>query len=306
MSKPAPIYGGLSCPCSPACALLHAPRCLAASQVALLVHDVSTTRATTPDRIRAGRQSLLSRISRPAAWPWNGCHNAVRVGLRRGWRGIRRGCVVPEGLTSGGGGVVTGLVVDGTGFEVLAGDERIGSRRPISSADVELLTGLAGRYVPAVQANANAGVFVGRPARPWPGGPLAAGRLQPLTAAEQAALAEISSGPLYAAWGGPAPRPRRDPALDLQPARLALLADDPEVAVTCAPGRRDGPARPGRHRPAGPDGTAGRGRGRARNQSARPSPGHRRTRRSSHHPRRAGPGRAAAPGRLAAVHSRRL
>jgi hypothetical protein len=41
--------------------------------------------------------------------------------------------------------------------------------------------------------------------------PLAAGRLQPLTAAEQAALAEISSGPLYAAWGGPAPRPRRDP-----------------------------------------------------------------------------------------------
>lgn len=29
---------------------------------------------------------------------------------------------------------------------------------------------------------------------------------------------------------------RRDPALDLQLARLALLADDPEVAVTCAPG----------------------------------------------------------------------
>jgi hypothetical protein len=45
--------------------------------------------------------------------------------------------------------VVTGLIVDGTGFEVLAGDERIGSRRPIGPADAELLTGLAGRYVRA-------------------------------------------------------------------------------------------------------------------------------------------------------------
>ena len=52
--------------------------------------------------------------------------------------------------------MVTGLVVDGTGFEVLAGDERIGSRRPISPADVELLTGLAGRYVRAQQANDDA------------------------------------------------------------------------------------------------------------------------------------------------------
>ena len=59
------------------------------------------------------------------------------------------------------GGVVTGLVVDGTGFEVLAGDERIGSRRPISPADAELLTGLAGRYVRAVETGADAGVFVG-------------------------------------------------------------------------------------------------------------------------------------------------
>ena len=46
----------------------------------------------------------------------------------------------------------TGLVVDGAGFEVLVGDERIGSRRPIVPADVELLTGLADRYVRAVQA----------------------------------------------------------------------------------------------------------------------------------------------------------
>ena len=56
--------------------------------------------------------------------------------------------------------MVTGLVVDGAGFEVLAGDERIGSRRSIGPADVELLTGLAGRYVRAVQAGSDAGVFV--------------------------------------------------------------------------------------------------------------------------------------------------
>ena len=68
---------------------------------------------------------------------------------------------MPEGLLWGGGGVVTGLVVDGTGFEVLAGDERIGPRRVIGPADVALLTGLAGRYVRAVQANADPGVFAG-------------------------------------------------------------------------------------------------------------------------------------------------
>ena len=49
MSKPVPVHGGSSRPCSPACALLHAPRCLTASQVAAPVHGVSTTRATTPD-----------------------------------------------------------------------------------------------------------------------------------------------------------------------------------------------------------------------------------------------------------------
>ena len=53
-----------------------------------------------------------------------------------------------------------GLVVDGTGFEVLAGDERIGSRRPLRPGDVELLAGLASRYVRAVQARSDHGVLV--------------------------------------------------------------------------------------------------------------------------------------------------
>jgi hypothetical protein len=56
---------------------------------------------------------------------------------------------------------MTGLVVDGTGFEVLAGGERVGSRRTLGPGDVELLAGLAGRYVRAVQAGSDAGVFAG-------------------------------------------------------------------------------------------------------------------------------------------------
>src|SRR5689334_17494719 len=57
--------------------------------------------------------------------------------------------------------MVTGLAIDATGFEVLVDEERVGSRRSIGPADVEFLTGLAGRYVRAVQAGSDAGVFVG-------------------------------------------------------------------------------------------------------------------------------------------------
>jgi hypothetical protein len=48
MSKTVPVYGGASRPCSPACAVLGASWCLAASRIALAVHGVSTTPATTP------------------------------------------------------------------------------------------------------------------------------------------------------------------------------------------------------------------------------------------------------------------
>ena len=57
--------------------------------------------------------------------------------------------------------MVTGLVVDGAGFEVLSGGERVGPRLPVTPADVEFLTGLAGRYVAAVQAGSDADVFAG-------------------------------------------------------------------------------------------------------------------------------------------------
>src|ERR1035441_6491341 len=67
------------------------------------------------------------------------------------------------------GGVMTGLVVDSTGFEVLAGGERIGPRRLLGLGDVGLLTGLAARYVRAVQAGSDAGAFaeLGRELYGW-------------------------------------------------------------------------------------------------------------------------------------------
>ncbi len=54
--------------------------------------------------------------------------------------------------------------------------------------------------------------------------PLAAGRLDLLSEDEQAALAAVVAGPLLAAWGGPSPAPARQLGLDLELARLALLA----------------------------------------------------------------------------------
>ena len=76
--------------------------------------------------------------------------------------------------------------------------------------------------------------------------PLAAGRAAPLTPGEQAAVAEVVIGPLLAAWGGPDPRPGRGLVLEVQLARLALLADDPDVTAACAAGAvaglRSGPA----------------------------------------------------------------
>jgi hypothetical protein len=55
MSKPVPVHADLPRPCSPACALLDASRCLAASGVALLVHGVSTTPLTTAE-LPSGKQ----------------------------------------------------------------------------------------------------------------------------------------------------------------------------------------------------------------------------------------------------------
>jgi hypothetical protein len=60
MSKPAPIYGGPSRPCSPASALLAASQCLTASRMTLPVHGVSTT----PEPRSAGGGQLECPIRR--------------------------------------------------------------------------------------------------------------------------------------------------------------------------------------------------------------------------------------------------
>jgi hypothetical protein len=80
MSKPVPVHAGSARPCSPACALLSARRCLTASRIAPPVHGVSTTRVTTaklpptpadqPGR-RSGAPHLHSvpRIRDQRIWP---------------------------------------------------------------------------------------------------------------------------------------------------------------------------------------------------------------------------------------------
>jgi tetratricopeptide (TPR) repeat protein len=64
--------------------------------------------------------------------------------------------------------------------------------------------------------------------------PLAAGRVEPLSDDDRAALAAASISPLFAAWGAEAGSSRRDRTLDLQLTCLALLADDPAPVAACA------------------------------------------------------------------------
>ncbi|GGN93709.1 hypothetical protein GCM10010112_82280 [Actinoplanes lobatus] len=64
---------------------------------------------------------------------------------------------------------------------------------------------------------------------------LAAGRIEPLDAAETTELARVAVEPLYLAWGGAAEL-GREQEMDLQLTRLALLADAPRVIADCAAG----------------------------------------------------------------------
>src|SRR5437016_14411065 len=76
MSKPVPVYEDSPRPCSPTCALHQAPQCLAASQVALPVHGVSTTRVTTQElpaywgrRFTRSGLPLGTRMRDQRIWP---------------------------------------------------------------------------------------------------------------------------------------------------------------------------------------------------------------------------------------------
>ncbi|MEU4475258.1 CHAT domain-containing protein, partial [Micromonospora sp. NPDC023888] len=63
---------------------------------------------------------------------------------------------------------------------------------------------------------------------------LAAGRLDPLDAAEVTDLAGLITEPLFSAWGGTAAQNHRNLELDLQLTRIALHADNAQVTATCA------------------------------------------------------------------------
>ena len=64
-------------------------------------------------------------------------------------------CGTLAALSADGGMRVTGLVVDGSGFELLVDDERVGPRRVLGPDDVALLEALASRYTHAVRTRAD-------------------------------------------------------------------------------------------------------------------------------------------------------
>ena len=75
MSQPVPVHADSPRLCIPACALLHMPRCLTASQVVPPVHGVFTTRATTTP----------TPLSAPADWPRRRSGMAARYHLSSPW-----------------------------------------------------------------------------------------------------------------------------------------------------------------------------------------------------------------------------
>ncbi|MCX3286230.1 CHAT domain-containing protein [Streptomyces sp. NEAU-H22] len=70
--------------------------------------------------------------------------------------------------------MVTGLVVDANGFELVVDGERVGPRRLLQTADTELLTAVAGQYVDAVRSGSQerALLAVGRELYRWLDGDL--------------------------------------------------------------------------------------------------------------------------------------
>ncbi|MBW6436890.1 tetratricopeptide repeat protein [Actinoplanes hulinensis] len=57
--------------------------------------------------------------------------------------------------------MVTGLVLDAAGFEVLVAGQRVGTPRSLEDFDVELLRDVTGRYVDAIHTQADDAVFLG-------------------------------------------------------------------------------------------------------------------------------------------------
>ncbi|MBB4715146.1 tetratricopeptide (TPR) repeat protein [Streptomyces luteogriseus] len=99
--------------------------------------------------------------------------------------------------------MVTGLVVDVNGFELVVDGERVGPRRLLQTADTELLTAVAGQYVDAVRSGSKnqALLAVGRELYRWLDGDL--GQLTRLLDEASAPLVfevRASAKPSAAAW----------------------------------------------------------------------------------------------------------
>ncbi|MFJ3673918.1 hypothetical protein ACIPSE_46535, partial [Streptomyces sp. NPDC090106] len=93
--------------------------------------------------------------------------------------------------------------MDATGFELLADSQRVGPRRVLEASDVELLNGIAGRYVEAVRSGSRDEVLlaIGRDLYRWLEGDL--GQLTRLIAAASGPLVfevRAPAKPSPAAW----------------------------------------------------------------------------------------------------------
>ncbi|MEW1577399.1 CHAT domain-containing protein, partial [Streptomyces microflavus] len=99
--------------------------------------------------------------------------------------------------------MVTGLVVDANGFELVVAGQRVGPRRVLQTSDVELLTAVAGQYVDAVRngSKEQALLAVGRALYRWLDGDL--GQLTRLLDEASAPLVfevRAAAKPSAAAW----------------------------------------------------------------------------------------------------------
>ena len=139
--------------------------------------------------------------------------------------------------------MTTGIALDGSGFEVLVGEQRVGQRRVLGAGDVDFLEGTAVRYARAVRLGTDPGVFagLGRELYTWLDG----------DSRQLAGLLEAAGAPVVFEVAGPRSPSVRAWAVLRAPWELlarpdgGLLAEDglTRLCVTRRLGARTGPGR---------------------------------------------------------------